>query len=154
MSSVLKKMQKKMAAKWEFEKELYNTSFGSLIVCAYILSPLQDRKNFNLIDINKKFKKFWRQLAANLDNDKWELNFLTDFRAKDYASKIFEYFGVKQPEQFPVAVLSDGFSLVFAPYIDGELYPIRPDGFIPSIYRRGRCCLFNCSQGVTDAVRS
>ncbi|HAJ78142.1 MAG TPA: hypothetical protein DCO75_00090 [Fibrobacteres bacterium] len=135
MSSKLAKLAKRVKTHWDFDKDFYNTSFGSVVVTAYMVTS--DKKSFNLRAINKKFKFFKRNFTDNIKNNEWELNFLIDIGKSDYIDKVLEYFGVKKPDYFPLAMITDGRQVLFAPCVDGVLYPVRPDMFIPPIYKTG-----------------
>lgn len=127
MSNMCKKMSKKMENKGLiFPTSMYNTALGSVVVSAYVLS-----KNKEEYDI-PSIKKLWNKI------DKNPMKYIKFGFDENFIDNSLNLFGIKRPKDFPIAMVISKFNTLFAPYIDGELYPIREDGFIPPTYKLGK----------------
>lgn len=123
--SSLHSMRKEIAKKTlRFMPDMYNNVLGSVVICAYILG--QD--GISSTEINKK----WRRLVKGKDK--------VDFWLDDpnFVDKSLELFGIYRPKNFPIAMVQSDFNVLFMPYIDGQLYPLREDGVYPMSARKGK----------------
>ena len=127
MSNLLKRTAKKIKpAKLMFPVSMYNTPHGSLIVSAYMLS--RDKENFPVDDICKK----WKALEKNPEV------FPTWIDDKEFINKTFDFFNVKRPEYFPIAMFAGDINMLFAPYVNNTVWPLREDGFMGPTLRHGK----------------
>ena len=107
-----------------FMPEMYTHTLGSVIISAYILSyPKPDP-----VQINKK----WRYLKKHPD----QVGFWID--DPEFIDKSLELFNIKRPEEFPIAMVQSDYNVLFMPYYDGQLYPLREDGALPSTAQHGK----------------
>lgn len=118
MSSTCKRIAKKMKqSNLLFPVDMYNNTLGSLIVTHYVLS--EEKPEIKIIRqtwnrLKRKGLKFW------LDD-------------KDFISKALALFNLK-PKYGLFCMVQSKFNILFAPYIDGQVYPIREDGiFAPTL---------------------
>lgn len=118
MSSALKRLEKRINNNsLIFPQEMYNNTLGSLVITHYILSddkpdPIQLKKTWN--KLKRKGLKFWLE-----DND---------FIVK--ALKLFDL----EPKWGLFAMCQSKFNVLFAPYVNKTIYPIREDGmFAPTL---------------------
>lgn len=128
MSNMCKSLAKKVnEPTLTFPTSMYNTPIGSIIVSAYILS-----KNKEQYDINS-IKKLWFKIEKNpLKYIKYGLD------DEHFIDKTLDLFGLKRPKEFPIAMVMSKFNMLFVPYIDGEIYPIRDDGFMTQTLQTGK----------------
>ncbi len=127
MSSLTKRTAQKIkATKLLFPVSMYNTPHGSLIVSAYIMS--HDKDSFPVKDVIKK----WRAVEKNPEV------FPTWIDDKEFINKTFDFFGVKRPEYFPVAMVQGEFLPLFAPYVNNAIFPLREDGFMGPTLKHGK----------------
>lgn len=121
MSGKLKTIKKNVEArKLKYDLEMYTTPFGSLIICGLLFTPEEERPS--VVEVNKR----WRTLKKQFLKGDGGFVALND---KDFISKNLALFGLKVREVFPVAMVQSNFNVLFAPYVDGNLLPIREDGF-------------------------
>ena len=50
---------------------------------------------------------------------------------KDFIDKSLALFAIERPENFPIAMVQSNFNVLFMPYVDGQLFPLREDGIYP-----------------------
>ena len=109
----IKKNLKPMAQKL-FPPDMYSNIYGSIVICAYILTPGEKP------DV-KAIKRKWK-LAKRTKKINWTIE------DKDFIKKTLDFFGIERPAEFPVAFVAGKYNCLFAPYISGKLYPLREDG--------------------------
>ena len=128
MSSMTKKMQKDISKiSFLFPTNMYANAYGSVVVSAYILS--ENKEKYDLKEIGKK----WRKIEKN--PNKYIKFGLSD---EKFIDKCLDLFGIERPKDFPIAMVVSNLNILFVPYVNGELYPIREDGFIPYTYKEGK----------------
>lgn len=123
--SSLHSMKKEIAKrKLMFDPELYNNTLGSVIISAYILS-----KEKPVVPV---INKMWREVKRNRK--------LVDFWLDDpdFIDKALDLFGMKRPEVFPIAMVQSKFNVLFMPYVEGQLLPLREDGIYPMTASHGK----------------
>lgn len=124
--SSLHSMKKEIAKRnLMFEPDMYNNMWGSVVICAYILS---DKKTKTPCEINK----WWRVIKKNPG--------LVDFGLDDadFIDKTLKLFSIPRPEYFPIAMVQSDFNVLFMPYFDGQLFPLREDGIYPMTASKGK----------------
>lgn len=124
--SSLHSMKKEIAKrKLAFDPEMYNNMWGSVAICAYILSPDKEKTPF---EINKT----WHKMKKNPK--------LVDFGLDDpeFIDKTLDLFCMKRPEVFPIAMVQSDFNVLFMPYVEGQLFPLREDGVYPMTASKGK----------------
>lgn len=124
MSNICKRLNKKITnvhPGFMFDMDMYNNVVGSLVVTSYILSENKpDTK-----DINKE----WRKLK------KKGLNYWLD--DSKFFEKTLSKFGLDVPYG-KFAMVQSEFNVLFLPYIDGQIYPVREDGILTNTALTGK----------------
>lgn len=108
-----------------FDPTMYNNVLGSLVITHYILRTLDGED----VDISK-IKSTWRKLSKKKTLDFW----LDD---KDFIVKALALFDM-QPLYGRFAMCQSAFNVLFLPYVDGTVLPIREDGIYPMSARSGK----------------
>ena len=122
---IKKNVQKMADNRLYFPVEMYSNVYGSLLISAMMTSSENLAKR---ADVKKK----WQEVKKNKVLIDW------DFSDEKFIDKTLDFFGLKKPEYFPIAFVQWGSNAVFAPYIDGVVYPIREDGLKGAILRKGK----------------
>lgn len=122
---IKKNMQKMADNQLYFPVEMYSNVYGSLLISAMMTNSENLEKR---ADVKKK----WQEVKKNKALIDW------DFSDEKFIDKTLDFFGLKKPEHFPIAFVQLGTNAVFAPYIDGVVYPIREDGLKGAILRNGK----------------
>lgn len=122
---IKKNMQKMADNQLYFPVEMYSNVYGSLLISAMMTNSENLEKR---ADVKKK----WQEVKKNKALIDW------DFSDEKFIDKTLDFFGLKKPEHFPIAFVQLGSNAVFAPYIDGVVYPIREDGLKGAILRNGK----------------
>lgn len=123
--SSLHSMKKEIAKRTlMFEPEMYLNTIGSIIISAYILSPEKP----SVFEINKR----WHQIKKHPK----KVTFWID--DPDFIDKALDLFGMKRPEVFPIAMVQSDFNVLFMPYVEGQLFPLREDGVYPMTASKGK----------------
>ena len=107
-----------------FMVDMYDNTLGSLIISACIFTG----DKYDTVAVNKRWrylKKHPEQVTAWLDD-------------KDFIDKSLSLFDMERPEDFPIAMVQSDFNVLFMPYVDGNLYPLREDGVYPQTARKGK----------------
>ena len=108
-----------------FDPTMYNNVLGSLVITHYILRTLDGED----VDVNK-IKNTWRKLSKKKTLDFW----IDD---KDFVVKALALFDM-QPLYGRFAMCQSAFNVLFLPYIDGTVLPIREDGIYPMSAKSGK----------------
>lgn len=108
-----------------FDPAMYNNVLGSLVITHYVLRTLDEEET----DINK-IKSIWKALTKKKTLDFW----IDD---KDFVVKALALFDM-QPLYGRFAMCQSTFNVLFLPYIDGTVLPIREDGIYPMSARSGK----------------
>ena len=122
---IKKNVQKMADNQLYFPVEMYSNVYGSLLISAM----MTDSDN---LEKRADVKKKWQEVKKNKALIDW------DFSDEKFIDKTLDFFGLKKPEDFPIAFVQWGSNAVFAPYIDGVVYPIREDGLKGAILRKGK----------------
>ena len=122
---IKKNMQKMADNQLYFPTEMYSNVYGSLLISAM----MTDSEN---LEKRADVKKKWQEVKKNKTLIDW------DFSDEKFIDKTLDFFGLKKPADFPIAFVQWGSNAVFAPYIDGVVYPIREDGLKGAILRKGK----------------
>lgn len=110
-----------------FPTSMYCNPYGSVAISAYILSD--EKEKYDLKEIGKKWRKIEKKPNKYID---------FGFEDENFIDKCLKLFGMEKPKEFPIAMVVSNLNILFAPYVDGELYPLREDGFIPYTYKNGK----------------
>ncbi len=135
--SSLHSMKKEIAKRsLMFEPDMYNNTFGSVVISAYILSPEKP--------VVPVINKMWREIKKNHN--------LVDFWLDDpdFIDKALDLFGMKRPEVFPIAMVQSEFNVLFMPYVEGQLFPLREDGIYPMTASKGKIYPINFNGDATN----
>ena len=108
-----------------FDANMYNNVLGSLIITHYILNKLNGVE----LDVND-IKTRWKKLVKKGNLDFW----IDD---KDFIPKALALFDMK-PIYGRFAMCQSEFNMLFLPYIEGQVMPIREDGIFPLSARNGK----------------
>ena len=124
--SILRKYRKQVKnSNLRFAPEMYNNILGSLVITHYILNKLEG----NELDVDT-IKAKWKQLVKKGNLDFW----IDD---KDFIPKALALFDMK-PIYGRFAMCQSEFNMLFLPYIEGQVMPIREDGIFPLSARNGK----------------
>ena len=108
-----------------FDPVMYNNVLGSLVITHYVLRTLDGEET----DVNK-IRATWKKLSKKKDLGFW----IDD---KDFVVKALALFDMK-PLYGRFAMCQSTFNVLFLPYIDGTVLPIREDGIYPMSARSGK----------------
>lgn len=123
--SILRKYKKGLQKNsLQFPVEMYNNVVGSLVITHYILNKM----NGNEIDANA-IKVTWKHIVKK-GLDFW-------FDDPDFIEKVLDLFGMK-PIFGKFAMVQSETNILFMPYIDETILPIRPDGIYPNTAIHGK----------------
>lgn len=135
--SSLHSMKKEIAKRsLMFDPNMYNNTLGSIIISAYILSPEKP--------VVPVINKMWREIKRN----RKLVNFWID--DPDFIDKTLDLFGMKRPENFPIAMVQSDFNVLFMPYVEGQLFPLREDGVYPMTASKGKIYPINFTGDATN----
>lgn len=124
--SILRKFRKSVKnPTLRFDPVMYNNVLGSLVITHYVLRTLDGEES----DVNK-IKSTWKALTKKKDLGFW----IDD---KDFVVKALALFDM-QPLYGRFAMCQSAFNVLFLPYIDGTVLPIREDGIYPMSARSGK----------------
>lgn len=124
--SILRKFRKNVRqSTLRFDPGMYNNVLGSLVITHYVLRTLDGEET----DVNK-IKSTWKALTKKKTLDFW----IDD---KDFVVKALALFDMK-PLYGRFAMCQSTFNVLFLPYIDGTVLPIREDGIYPMSARNGK----------------
>lgn len=124
----IKKRVGKLGGGLKFPIEMYNTTVGSIVICCLM---------FTKKDVDyKKIRATWRKFKAAVEKGEE----LFDIEKASFVDDVLKYFDLHRPVYFPVAMVSSGFNVLFAPY-DKKLrrvLPLREDGFAGPTLKYGK----------------
>ena len=124
--SILRKFRKNVRqSTLRFDPGMYNNVLGSLVITHYVLRTLDGEET----DVNK-IKSTWKKLSKKKTLDFW----IDD---KDFVVKALALFDM-QPLYGRFAMCQSTFNVLFLPYIDETVLPIREDGIYPMSARSGK----------------
>lgn len=107
-----------------FMPDMYTETLGSLIISTCILTG----DKYDPVKVNKTYR--------NLKKHPQKVDFWID--DKDFIDKSLALFGMKRPEDFPIAMVQSDFNVLFMPYVDEQLFPLREDGIFPLTANKGK----------------
>ena len=119
LRAMKKKIKKNYDSRLLFDADMYNNTYGSLIICGYLFTEFENDKE--RLQKAQEIKKTWYKAVKG----KIEVN--TSIAEKDFIDKTLEIFGLKRPDVFPIAMCQSQFNVIFAPYVDGKILPLRED---------------------------
>lgn len=106
-----------------FPAEMYANAYGSLAISAYILSAEKPDA--------KEIARRWRK-AGKKGGITWGLD------DADFIGKTLAYFGIERPADFPIAMVQSRTNVLFAPFVGGNVLPLREDGLAGLTLRTGK----------------
>jgi hypothetical protein len=118
-------MQKtKLGGSLKFPVEMYNTTVGSIVIIGIMFT----KGELDYRNIRAK----WREYKKSKN--------LFDLNDPLLIDKVLEYFGMKRPKYFPVAMVVSPFNVLFAPYDKKHkmVLPLREDGFTGPTLKYGK----------------
>lgn len=108
-----------------FESDMYSNIYGSVVVCAAMMQNV-DAEKIKMINL------LWRRAKKQPKLIDWNLS------DEDFIDKTLAFFDVEKPKVFPIAFVQYGANALFAPYIDGKVFPLREDGLKGTILTKGK----------------
>lgn len=124
--SSLHSMRKEIAKNTlRFMPDMYNNVLGSVVICAYMFNGAKEEDQ---VRINKR----WRELVRNPE----QVGFWID--DPDFIDKSLALFDMTRPEGFSIAMVQSDFNVLFLPYFNDQIWPIREDGVFPMSARKGK----------------
>lgn len=112
--------------KLTFPADMYTNIYGSAVICAYMFSS--DKPDADAITDK------W----MDLKEDESLVDWVYEGDREAFFKKTVEHFGLKVPERCPVALVESRLNAIFAPYVEGRVFPIREDGFMTLTLRKGK----------------
>ena len=126
--SILRKYRKQVKnSNLRFAPEMYNNILGSLVITHYILNKLEE----NELDVDA-IKAKWKYIV------KHGIDFWLD--DKDFIPKVLSMFDMK-PYYNEFCYIQSEYNVLFLPYVDCQVIPIREDGIFPFTARTGKIYL-------------
>lgn len=118
----------KLGGGLKFPVEMYNTTIGSIVICCLMFT----KKEVSYKDVRAK----WKKLMTNVN--KGEMPF--DMEKETFVDDVLDYFELKRPFYFPVAMVVSGYNILFAPYDkkNRRVLPLREDGFSGPTLKYGK----------------
>lgn len=131
MSSKTKRVGKrvgKLGGGLKFPVEMYNTTVGSIVICCLMFTKKE-------VDY-KKIRALWRKFKAKVEIGVQPF----DIEKESFVDDVLKYFGLHRPIYFPVAMVTSGFNVLFAPYDKKykRVLPLREDGFAGPTLKYGK----------------
>lgn len=108
-----------------FESDMYSNIYGSVVVCAAMMQNV-DAEKIKMINL------LWRRAKKQPKLIDWNLS------DEDFIDKTLAFFDVEKPKVFPIAFVQYGANALFAPYIDGKVFPLREDGIKTMTLKKGK----------------
>lgn len=126
MSSKAKKVSRRLGGGLHYPVEMYNTTVGSIVICGLIFHKGEE------VD-KKAIRAKWKKYKLSKDN-------LFDIKDPNLVDTVLEWFGLKRPKYFPIAMVVSPYNILFAPY-DKKLkrvLPLREDCFTGPTLKYGK----------------
>lgn len=99
-----------------FDTEMYNNCVGSLVITHFIISEEDEKPSI------EEIKATWKKLRKSKNLGVW----LND---KDFIPRVLKLFGFKcEPKYGKFAMVQSEYNILFCPYIDEHILPVREDG--------------------------
>ena len=113
-----------------FDPDMYTNTYGSVIISAHINNLIFNPSEpaFDIKEINKRWK--------NLRKNPKQVDFWID--DKEFIDKTLELFNIKKPETFNIAMVQSNYNVLFMPYFEDQLWPLREDGVYPQTAKTGK----------------
>lgn len=108
-----------------FESDMYSNIYGSVVICAAMMQNV-DAEKIKMINL------LWRRAKKQPKLIDWNLS------DEDFIDKTLAFFDVEKPKVFPIAFVQYGANALFAPYIDGRIFPLREDGIKTMTLKKGK----------------
>lgn len=125
LKTVQKNVNRRALESLSLPSSMYSNIYGSVLVCAMMFSEKNAEKKNDVAQL-------WRKVEKKPSLIEWALN---DER---FIDKTLEFFGLEKPKDFPIAFVQYGSCALFAPYIDGRVFPLREDGIKGAILMKGK----------------
>ena len=108
-----------------FESDMYSNIYGSVVICAAMMQNV-DAEKIKMINL------LWRRAKKQPKLIDWDLS------DKEFIEKTLAFFDIEKPKDFPIAFVQYGANALFAPYIDGRIFPLREDGIKTLTLTKGK----------------
>ena len=125
LNRVKKAVNKRAETMLRFESTMYTNVYGSLVICAAMMQNVGAEKI-------KMINLLWRKARKNPELIDWDLS------DKEFIEKTLAFFDIEKPKDFPIAFVQYGANALFAPYIDGRIFPLREDGIKTLTLTKGK----------------
>ena len=131
MSSKARKVGKKVGkigGGLKFPVEMYNTTVGSIVICCLMFTKKE-------VDY-KRVRALWRKFKAEVEKGEEPFS----IEKETFVDDVLKYFELHRPIYFPVAMVTSGFNVLFAPYDkwNRRVLPLREDGFAGPTLKYGK----------------
>lgn len=127
--------QKQSLSQLLFPAEMYNNVYGSVVICGYMFTENKPPVREIAATWNATVKSKGKKIKWTISDEK-------------FIEKTLKYFGLVQPEYFPIAFVQSQVNCLFAPFINGEVLPLREDGFMPYTLSVGKVYPLSFNEGV------
>lgn len=107
-----------------FHPDMYTSYPGSILICGYMFATEKPEPK----EINKIWKKYQKK----------HYDFGLNVEDPEYFEKLLSLFGLNMFDVNNVAFVQSQFNALVAPYINGQLYPLREDGLYTLTLRKGK----------------
>lgn len=127
-----------MKNKLFFPQNMYINIYGSVVLSALINHIYNQAKGGETVDIKglkKQIKSKWNTLLSD-ENERKKITW--DFSDKDFYTKTLDYFEVPLPKPLNVCACITPQNVIFAPFIDNNVIPLREDGILARSMIKGK----------------
>lgn len=119
-----------------FPYEMYTNIFGSVIISALINHIYNSATEHKPLEVDKaKIRNTWFKL---LEDENYRKKIDWDFSDEDFFKKTLDFFNIPVPNPLNIAVCITKENVLFAPFIGGEVIPLREDGIMARTLLKGK----------------
>lgn len=127
MSSIARKTSKAIAQhNLRFPVGMYGNLYGSVIISALMFLP-EDKIR------DRAISKVWQKIEKSPED---YIDFFLD--DEQFIDKCLALFKLPKPDNWQIAFVQSDFNCLCAPFVDGEVWPLREDGFMGPTLTKGK----------------
>lgn len=123
----------------KFAPDMYNNTLGSVIISACIFNN-PDKDDVSSI------KKTWNKIKKNPELVPCWID------DKEFINKWLKIFNIKMPENFSIAMVQSKYNILFMPYLNDTLMPLREDGIFPLTSKCGKIYPVDIKGGINNGL--
>lgn len=123
----------------KFAPEMYNNTLGSVIISACIFNN-PDKDDVSSI------KKTWNKIKKNPELVPCWID------DKEFIKKWLKLFNINMPENFSIAMVQSKYNILFMPYLNDTLMPLREDGIFPLTSKCGKIYPVDIKGGINNGL--